>query len=163
MKIYEIEFEIAEKIEVPLDVELPENIDKEDIRNFVIHTIHLGGDDFFEVQDEAISLIEQVFYEDVEDDEEKEYEIKSIRELPGVDVFNWPGEGGKCDCPFCRAKNMAEEDVMKIECPKCKHITRIAEGGWDWIKCTECETEMNHDDLVRLGMKYQVINIENKE
>lgn len=158
MYIYEVEFTIIEKIELSedMEMELPDGIDKENLHQHVSRTIYLGGENFFDVQEEAISLIEEVFFEDVPEDEIY-YDIIGIRQLEGVDVVNWPEQ----ESPLIRAERLADEDVMLVKCPndKCDNIIRIAEEGWDWVKCKKCDTQIDKDQLLKLGKNWVVVKI----
>jgi len=159
LKIYEVDFVLKEKIEIPDEAELPDDFDRENARALIDHRIHLGGTSFYEVLEEAESLIEEVF-EDEETKEKPDFEVTSIKELPEIEIMNWPNEFDDCQCPFCRAERMADEDIMKVECPQCGEITRIADGGWEWIKCQKCETQIERDSLIDVGLsKYRVLNL----
>jgi ribosomal protein S27E len=159
LKIYEVDFVVKEKIEIPDGAELPDDFDRENARALIDHRIHLGGISFYDVLEEAESSIEDAFT-DEETKEKPDFEITSIKEIPLIDVLNWPGEGSECDCPMCRAERMADEDIMKVECPKCGDITRIADGGWDWIKCHKCETQIERSSLIEAGLSlYKVLNL----
>lgn len=154
MYIYEIEFSIPEKIELPEDIELPDDIDRDNLRQYVPHTIHLGGDNFFDVQEEAVDLIEESFYQDIPA-EEMDYEITGIRQLDGIDILNWP----ETEDPLVKATHMADEDVMLVECPQCKQVIRIAEDGWDWVVCKKCGTKIFKDELLKFGRNWVVVKI----
>lgn len=93
MNLYEIEFSIKEKIEISEDMieeyGLPEGVDINDLHQHVSRTMHLGGENFFDVQEEAIAMIEEIFFEDVPE-EEIFYEIIGIKQVEGVWIANWP-------------------------------------------------------------------------
>lgn len=164
MKIYEISYTLAEEVELPEDVELPDGIDENDIRKFTECTIHLGGNDIASVLEEAAYSIEAI-HGDLEDEEFiPEYEIAGIKELPNVDVINWPGEFEPCQCPQCRAKRMASEDVMHFNCPNCNHSIDAAPDNWETLYCSECDQEILHDNIIELGdNKYKVIKISERK
>jgi len=156
--IYEIEFSIKEKIELTEDEldELPDDMDASDLHQHVSRIIHLGGNNFFDVQEEAISLIEEVFFEDTPE-EEIDYDITSIRQIPDLWVANWPEQ----ESPLVRAERLADEDVMLVKCPndKCDNIIRIAEEGWDWVRCKKCDAKIDKDQLLKLGKIWVVVKI----
>lgn len=160
MKIYEIEFTRVEKIQIPEDAILPEGIDRDNIHEHVTEKIHLGAEYFGEALDLAVEAIEDMFFEGY-DREDIKYDINVVKELEGVDVLNWPGEFDECNCPFCKAERIAEEDVMKVECPnpECKNILRVADNGWEGISCPECKTEIDRASLCLMGKNYKVIHI----
>jgi ribosomal protein S27E len=156
LNIWEVEFSIKEKIELDEDMlsQLPDDVNPEDIHQHVSRTIHLGGDNFFDVQEEAIGLIEAVFFEDVPE-EEIDYEILGIKQLENIWIANWPEQ----ESPLVRAERMADEDIMLVKCPKCDNIIRIAEEGWDWVRCKKCDTEITKDQLLKLGKHWVVVKI----
>lgn len=158
MYLYEVEFSIKEKIEISEDMieeyDLPDDIDINDLHQHVSRTIHLGGENFFDVQEEAISLIEEVFFEDVPE-EEIFYEIIGIKQVEGVFIANWPN----VESPFDKAKHMADEDVMFVKCPECEEVVRIADGGWDWLVCKKCGFKIMKDQLLKLGKYWVVVKL----
>ena len=158
MYLYEIEFTIPEKVEIPedMDIDLPEDIDPKDLVQYVTRTVHLGGENFFDVQEEVIELIEQVFFENAPDDK-IDFEIVGIKQVEGIFIANWPEH----ESPLIRAERMADEDVMLVKCPneKCDNIIRIAEEGWDWVKCKKCDTQIDKDQLLKLGKNWVVVKI----
>lgn len=158
MKIYEVEVTIGEKIDLPEDVEIPKGMDRDDIREFTTHTFHIGADYFGTAMDIAVEKIEELFFPDT-DSEDIQYDINGVRELQDIYLVNWPGEVNGCSCPYCVAESIGEEDVMKVECPKCHAILRVADNGWEGILCSECKTEIIRDSLCLMGKNYKVIHI----
>jgi len=156
--LYEIEFSIKEKVEIPEDMleeyGLPDDVDINDLHQHVSRTIHLGGNNFFDVQDEAIDLITEVFFEGVPE-EEIDYEIIGIKQVENIFIANWPS----VEDPFDKAKNMADEDVMLVKCPECEEVFRIAEDGWDWLVCKKCGFKIMKDQLLKLGKHWVVVKI----
>lgn len=157
MKIYEIEFSGVEKIDVPDNAILPEEMDRENLHRHIDEIIYIGADYLYEALEVATDKIEETFFTEQEHD----FDIISIKELDGIGILNWPGEGVDCNCPFCTAKRIAEEDVMKVECPNpnCKNILRVADNGWESLLCPECETEINRASICLMGKNYKVIHI----
>jgi Zn finger protein HypA/HybF involved in hydrogenase expression len=87
------------------------------------------------------------------------YEIIAVNGLP-INIMNWPGEGEPCQCPFCRAERMADEDRMHFECPKCKEKIEVADGGWEEIQCPKCQNEISRDKVIDIGNgKQKVLEI----
>jgi hypothetical protein len=155
LKIFEIEFSGVEKIDVPDDAVLPEEVDRANLHRHVDEIIYIGADYLYEALEIANDKIEETFFTEQEHD----FDIISVKELEGMGILNWPGEGNDCDCPFCMAENIAEEDVMKVECPNCHAILRVADNGWESIPCTECKTEITRNSLCLMGKNYKVIHI----
>jgi len=154
LKIFEVEFMIPEKRELPEGMEVPEGLDVENLHEHVFRTLHFGGEDFFDVQEEAVSLIEDIFFEDY-DEENDYYEIVGIRQLPNIEIVNWPENIS----PLIKAEHMADEDVMLIQCPNCDNVIRITEEGWDWVRCKECDTNILREQLIKLGKYHKVVKI----
>jgi hypothetical protein len=154
--LYEIEFTIPEKFEImeDMDIDLPEDIDKDDLFQYVTRKLHLGGTNFFDVQEEAIEIIEQVFFENISEDK-IDFEIIGIKQIPDIFIANWPEK----ESPLIRAEKMADEDVMMVKCPSCDNIIRIAEDGWDWVKCKKCETSIEKNELLKLGKYWVIVKI----
>jgi hypothetical protein len=154
--LYEVEFSIKEKIELDEDMldQLPDDVDPEDIHQHVSRTIHLGGENFFDVQEEAIDLIEEIFFEGVPE-EEIFYEIIGIKQVEGVFIANWPN----VENPMEKAEHMADEDVMFVKCPECEEVVRIAEDGWDWLICKKCGFKIMKDQLLKLGKHWVVVKL----
>jgi hypothetical protein len=157
LKIFEIEFSGFEKVDAPVDVILPEGMDREHLHRHIDEKIYIGADYLYEALEIANDKIEEVFFIEQEHD----FDITGIKELEGIGILNWPGEGGDCDCPFCTAERIAEEDVMKVECPnpKCKNVLRVADNGWEALSCPECKIEITRNSLCLMGKNYKVIHI----
>jgi hypothetical protein len=158
LNLYEIEFSIKEKVEIPEDMReeygIPEDVDINELHQHVSRTMHLGGENFFDVQEEAISMIEEVFFEDVPE-EEIFYEIIGIKQVENIFIANWPN----VEDPFDKAKHMADEDVMLVKCPECEEVVRIAEDGWDWLVCKKYGFKIMKDQLLKLGKHWVVVKL----
>ena len=158
MNLYEIEFSIKEKVDIPEDMMeeygIPEGVDINDLHQHVSRTMHLGGENFFDVQEEAISMIEEIFFEDVPE-EEIFYEIIGIKQVEGVFIANWPFT----ENPMDKAEHMSDEDVMFVKCPECEEVFRIAEDGWDWLVCKKCGFKIMKDQLLKLGKHWVVVKL----
>lgn len=156
MNLYEVTFSAKEKVEIPEDMidELPDDVDINDIHQHVSRTIYLGGENFFDVQEEAISIIEEVFFEDVPE-EEMFYEIIGIRQMENIWIANWP----EIENPLDKAEHMADEDIMLVKCPECEEVVRIAEDGWDWIVCKKCGFKIMKDQLLKFGKYWVVVKL----
>ena len=84
-------------------------------------------------------------------------------EVQGLNILNWPGEGVPCDCPQCRASNMADEDVIKIQCPDCGDELRLPIDEWGLVLCRKCECQILRSGVISLGNnKYTYIKLEDK-
>ena len=158
MNLYEITFSIKEKVDIPEDMReeygIPEDLDINELHQHVSRTMHLGGENFFDVQEEAISMIEEIFFEDFPE-EEIFYEIIGIKQVEGVFIANWPSQ----ENPLDKAEHMADEDVMLVKCPECGEVVRIAEDGWDWLFCKKCGYKVMKDQLLKLGKHWVVVKI----
>ena len=158
MNLYEIEFSIKEKVDISEDMReeygIPEDADINDLHQHISRTMHLGGENFFDVQEEAMNLIEEVFFEDVPE-EEIDYEIISIRQLENIWIANWPSQ----ENPLDKAERMADEDIMLVKCPECEEVVRIAEDGWDWLVCKKCGFKIMKDQLLKLGKHWVVVKV----
>jgi len=133
---------------------LEEEIDEEDLEETVANVIHVGAEDFFDATRIAMEILSEFF------ESEEDYEIRSVKEMYGINVVNWAGENEPCDCPYCKAERMADEDLMHFDCPICKNIVKVADGEWEDIQCRECGTTIQRDRIIDIGRgKYKVIII----
>lgn len=153
MKIFGIDYSFKRDKELP-EGALEDEFDEEDLMEIVSTTIHVGAENFFDATAIATEILNSYFeYED-------DYEIRSVKEIYGVYVINWGMEDGDCDCPYCRAERMADEDLMHFECPKCHKPIRVADGDWDDIECKECGAPIQRDRIIDIGRgRYKVIEI----
>jgi len=158
LNLYEITFSIKEKVEIPEDMleeyGIPEDVDINDLHQHVSRTMHLGGENFFDVQEEAISMIEEIFFEDTPE-EEIFYEIIGIKQVENIFIANWPN----IENPLDKAEHMADEDIMLVKCPECEEVVRIAEDGWDWLFCKKCWFKVMKDQLLKLGKHWVVVKL----
>lgn len=160
MKIYEIDYSFEHEYELPEGI-LPEEVDDEERYEYVSANMFIGAPDFDTAWDWATDMLEQVF---PPIDGISQYELRGVKEIQGMDILNWPGEEDPCNCPFCRAERMADEDLMHFECHNCHHEIKIADGDWEAICCPECGEQIYRDGLLNTGGgKFKVIKVSNKE
>lgn len=188
MKIYDIEYNYEKKVEFEVEEQqIPgalkgefenfnnveeEHEDFEDIEIVNAH-MQIGGFDFKSATMEAVNMLDSVFLN--EEDEENEesydyeifpdgYEIVGVVEIQGLNILNWPGEGEPCDCPQCKAKLMADEDVMVFNCPDCQEEIKVPIDGWELVLCRKCECQILRSGVINLGNnKYTYLKLEDKE
>lgn len=112
--------------------------------------IHFGADNIAEALEEAIEFLNKNL-------EEENFTIDSVTAMEGVDVVNWPGEDGECDCPFCRAERIPDEDTLKFEC-SCGSNIKVADD-WDEIHCRNCHRTIYRDRVIGSNGNYTLIDI----
>jgi glutaredoxin len=159
VKLYDIEYTFDREVKPEImDGSLEGEFEEEqDMMEHVDTHLQLGCDNFETAVDEAIAMLDETFGDDI-------YNIVAIQEVAGVDILNWPGEGEPCNCPYCKAERMADEDVMCFACPYCGKEIRVAHGDWEAIPCIECGETILHDNIVDLGRnKYKAIKIQERK
>ena len=159
MKLYDIEYTFdrevkPERMEGSLEGEFEE---EQDVIEHIDTHLQLGCNDFESAVEEALSMLDETFGD-------MDYNIVAIQEVSGVDILNWPGEGEPCQCPYCKAERMADEDIMHFACPYCGTEIKVADGDWDAIPCIECGESILHDNIINLGRNnYKAIKIQERK
>lgn len=152
MKLFEIQYSYFEEIELP--EELEEEFEEGENTQEMIRSMFVGAESFEEALGIAMQILDEYF------DNPEDYKIRATKEMLGIDIINWGMDGKPCDCPFCRAERMADEDLMHFECPICKSKLSVADGGWDDIDCPSCKHPIHRDRIIDIGHgKYMVIEI----
>jgi len=162
LKLWEIEYTfeyIKEVSKENIDDEFNDVKTEENNISYITTKLHLGASDITDAMIMALEICDKNM-----DEHNIKYEINAVREVFGVDILNWPGEGEPCNCPYCRAERMADEDLMHFECFSCKTELKVSDGGWESILCTACGEEIFRDGLLDIGNgRFKTIKVSNKE
>ena len=89
---------------------------------------------------------------------ETEYEMVSLSLVENMGIVNWPGEGGECNCPICKANTCAVEDLLVFTCSHCEEEVRLSDGEWNECPCPFCGIIIGRDQIISIGKgKYMMI------
>jgi len=139
--VYEVKYLFKGVEEVIKDYDFVLNEEEPPTEETILEgNIYVGCDCIQDAFVEASEILDDML-------EDEDYEIIAVNGLP-INIMNWPGEGEPCQCPFCRAERMADEDRMHFECPKCQEKIEVADGGWEEIQCPKCHNEIARDRVI---------------
>jgi DNA-directed RNA polymerase subunit RPC12/RpoP len=82
-----------------------------------------------------------------------EYEILKIEALPEINIIN-VYNGSEKNCPYCSSEEAFPDDIMTFKCPRCKHLIRVSDNGWENILCESCKESITRSKVQLIKGKY---------